>query len=92
MEMLTKIRAVTKIKSGIFFQDFEKSKKHGALRNLISEGSMFFQNLKKKCTFCFFKRPNPRKSALSRALKVTVWKVTKSLFQEQSLIILHEIT
>ena len=31
--MLTKISAVTKIKSGLFFQDFEeknKNKKHGA--------------------------------------------------------------
>ena len=27
-----------------------------------------------------------------KSLKVTVWKVAKSVFQEQNLIILHEIT
>ena len=58
MEMLTKLGGVKKTKSA-FFLDFQKNKKHGALRNSISEGSMFFvfQKSKKNITNMNFLTP-----------------------------------
>ena len=51
-----------------------------------------FTKSKKNMPLLNLVRKIPMKSVLSRALKVTVWKVTKSLFKELKLIILHEIT
>ena len=48
--------------------------------------------VKKNITNLKFLRPKPRKSVLSRALKLALWDVTKCFLQEQNLIILHEIT
>ena len=41
MEMLTKIGAFKKIKSSIFFLDFDKTKNMEPSENSTSEGSMF---------------------------------------------------
>jgi len=51
-----------------------------------------FLQVKKNITNLKFLRPKPRKSVLSRALKLALWDVTKCFLQEQNLIILHEIT
>ena len=62
MEMLTKLGGVKKNKKCIFFLDFQKTKKHGALRNSISEGSMFFvfSKSKKNITNLIFLTPEPQ--------------------------------
>ena len=54
-------RCKNKTKSAFFFFRFLKNKKHGALRNWISEGSMFFVfwKSKKKGTFGFFNGRTP---------------------------------
>ena len=54
-----KIRRCQKKQKVHFFFRFSKNKKHGALRNSISEGSMFFvfQKSKKKMHFLFFFTP-----------------------------------
>ena len=57
-----KIRRCKKKQKGHFFLRFSKNKKHGALRNSISEGSMFFVFSKsnKKMHFLVFLTPEPQ--------------------------------
>ena len=55
MEMLTKLGRCWKFKSGISFLAFEKTKNMEPSKIKFQRAPcfLFFQNLKKKCTFCF---------------------------------------
>ena len=57
-----KIRRRHKNQKVYFFFRFFKNKKHGALRNSISKGSMFFvfKKSKEKVHFLFFFTPEPQ--------------------------------
>ena len=86
MEMLTKLGGVKKIKKCIFSLDFLKTKNMEPFEIEFRRAPcfLFLKNLKKKYTFWFLWRPNPRKSVLSRALKLTVWKVINYVICDQN--------
>ena len=75
-----KIRRCKKNKKCIFSLDFEKTKKHGALRNLILDGSMFFS------IFSFFRPSLKFSETLSPSLLychisvIHIWKAYDPYF------------